>query len=277
MEYYVPSLNRVLAVFNTKTQYHNFCKKNLVTGKRNVQILSEFILENDIAYMGTQELTKPHQELLADSLPDYTIYGGYRFGNHIANHIPMVKDFNESSAIISKYPIDQRVSGTKHLPSFPTMHDIALNGFNTFTKLQPRIMTIIVSPGDRMVHVNTHLHDSFPEKREVQENYLVKQIDLLKQKYPNYGFIVTGDFNDSLCNLSFQIFYMKMDALGLRRVPIMQRTYSKQKENIAIDHIFISENMELEDYKVISEGPITETSDHYPVVAKVKLYSKHFK
>lgn len=68
-----------------------------------------------------------------------------------------------------------------------------------------------------------------------------------------------------------------MDALGLRRVPIMQRTYSKQKENIAIDHIFISENMELEDYKVISEGPITETSDHYPVVAKVKLYSKHFK
>lgn len=276
MEYYIPSLTRTLSVFNTKTQYKNFCRKNLVTGERNVKILSEFILENDIAYMGTQELTKPHQEALATSLPNYEIYGGYRFGNHIANYIPGIRNFNESNAIISKYPIDKKLSGTMHLPSVPTKNDIIENGFNTLTKLQPRIMTIVVSVADRMVYVNTHLHDAFSEKREVQEQYILEQMAHLKHTYPNFGIVLTGDFNDSLLNDSFCIFCSKMTHLGFQHVPICNRTYSKQKDPVAIDHMFINKNMELESYQIVSEGSITETSDHYPVLAKVRLYGKNF-
>ena len=193
----------------------------------------------------------------------------------MAHSIPGVKDFNESNAIISKYPVNQDLSCTLHLPSIPTIGDMKENKWNTFTKLQPRIMTIVVSKEDRMIHVNTNLHDAFREKRAEQEQFIAKKIQELQQKYFGYAIMLTGDFNETLYSPTFQVFLARMEAMGFQRVPIAERTYSKQQQNLPIDHIFINQFIGLEDYKVVKDGEITETSDHYPVLAKVKLYKSN--
>ncbi len=268
MEYYVPSLSRIIGVFNTKTPYNNF-KKNLEIGMNNAKIVSNFIRENDIAYLGTQELIKPYQETIARYLSEYTVYGGYCFEK--AQLIPGIKNYNESNAIISKYPIDVCQSYTIHLPSMPTVGDIKQSKSNILLKLQPTTMTVIVSPCEKVIHVNTHLHDDLCEKRAQQEQFITKKIYELKQKYPNYAIILTGNFNALNDSANFQNFVSKMQLLGFTLVPIMERTDSKQTENIATNQIFINQYMALEDCTVIKEGEITETSDHYPVLAKVKL------
>lgn len=85
----------------------------------------------------------------------------------------------------------------------------------------------------------------------------------------HHDMVLTGDFNDDMTKRSFCNFVEGMEELGFERVPIHQRTYSKQEENIAIDHIFISKGLELQDFKVCDTGNITTTTDHYPIIAKV--------
>ncbi len=199
---------------------------------------------------------------------NYIVSGGYRFGNGpILERIP----YNESNAIVTRVEDVNGVSNkTIHLPSFPTGSDIALNGVNTITKLQPRILTYVIDDEKHLIHINTHLHDSFPEKREKQEQFIASYAQTLKIAYPEYDMIITGDFNDDLTKLSFQKFVDEMQKLGLERIPVVQRTYSKQADSVAIDHIFISKGLSLEDFKVCDTGDITLTTDHYPVIAQVK-------
>lgn len=257
-----------IATINVKTQGQNFKRKNLFTGKRNVKILAEFIRENELHSVGTQELTYMHQNALAQELgKGYLVSGGYRFGNGpVLERIP----FNESNAIVTHIEdVDYVSNKTIHLPSWPTGSDVVLNGVNTLTKLQPRILTYVIDDEKQLVHINTHLHDSFPEKREEQELFIADYAKALKIAYPEYDMIVTGDFNDDITKLSFQKFVDEMKKLGLERIPILQKTYSKQQKNIAIDHIFISKGLSLEDFKVCDTGDITTTTDHYPVIANI--------
>lgn len=240
----------------------------MFTGERNVKILAEFIRENELHSVGTQELTYMHQNALAQELgKDYLVTGGYRFGNGpVLERIP----FNESNAIVTHIEdVDYVSNKTIHLPSWPTGSDVVLNGVNTLTKLQPRILTYVIDDEKQLVHINTHLHDSFPEKREEQELFIADYAKALKIAYPEYDMIVTGDFNDDITKLSFQKFVDEMKKLGLERIPILEKTYSKQQKNIAIDHIFISECLSLEDFKVCDTGDITTTTDHYPVIANL--------
>lgn len=142
--------------------------------------------------------------------------------------------------------------------------------------MQPRIYTVVSN--EDIIHMNTHLHDSFAEKRAEQEQYLVEYIAHIcemeqKSYYGNRdkrGIILTGDFNDHLKSSSFPRFMEQMSSLGFRRIPVNTRTYSKQSDNIAIDHIFISKSLSLEDFKVCDTGNIITTTEHYPIIAKVK-------
>lgn len=258
-----------IATINVKTQGKNFKRKNLFTGERNVKILADFIRENELHSVGTQELTYMHQNALAQELGSkYIVSGDYRFGNGpILERIP----FNESNAIVTHMEDAEYLSSkTIHLPSCPTGSDVALNGVNALTKLQPRILTYVIDDERHLVHINAHLHDSFPEKREEQELFIADYAKVLQIAYPEYEMIVTGDFNDDITKLSFQKFVDKMKKFGLQRIPILQKTYSKQPENVAIDHIFISKGLSLENFKVCDTGDITTTTDHYPVIAEVR-------
>ena len=262
-----------IATINVKTQGKNFRRKNLFKGERNVRILAEFIRENELNFVGTQELTYRHQNALAQELgTDYIVTGEYRFGNGpILERIP----FNESNAIITSESLVSQ--GTEVLPWIPTLKDAWNTGLATFTKFQPRIYTVVSN--DDIIHINTHLHDSFAEKREEQEQYLVEyiahvcQMEQAKSYYGQTnkrGIILTGDFNDHLKSPIFPKFMEQMASLGFSRIPVDTKTYSKQPENVAIDHIFISKGLSLEDFKVCDTGDITTTTDHYPVIAKVK-------
>lgn len=263
-----------IATINVKTQGQNFRKNKLFQGEKNVKILADFIREEGLDSIGTQELTYRHQKALIEELGSkYQILGEYRYGNGLREKIP----FNESNAIITQVQQEQKLKNkTFHLPSFPTKNDfknqIQTIGFETFAKMiQQRICTVTVDEIRKLIHINTHLHDAFPEKRKQQELYVVGCASAFQSEYPEYEIVVTGDFNDHIDNPSFYWNCIhEMKNIGFEWIPIKQRTYSKQSENVAIDHIFISNGLSLEDFKVCDVGDITTTTDHYPVIAKVK-------
>lgn len=263
-----------VATINVKTQGHNFKRKNLFTGEKHVKVLAEFIRENALHSVGTQELTSLHQKALQEELGSaYQISGGFRFGNGpILEKIP----YNESNAIITDVKTIQGAfaNGTSPLPSFPTKRDFIGNfkdiGIETVAKMvQKRIATYTINESSKLLHINTHLSDSFSERRAHQELCLFQCIFGVITSYPNYDVILTGDFNDSVNQTSFQQFLYVMQGLGFQWVPIEEKTYSKQSDNVAIDHIFISKGLSLADYKVCDTGDIVTTTDHYPVLAKI--------
>lgn len=257
-----------IASINVKTQGKNFTKKNLMIGKRNTQILADFIEKENLYSVGTQELTYLHQNELAKLLlPGYVVSGGYRYGNGtMLEKIP----YNESNAIVTRISkMSHIVSKTEHIPSVPTIYDVCKTGPIFITKLHPRILTFVVDDYEKIIHINTHLHDAFHKKRVLQEQFILDCVNAIKTYYEDYNIVLTGDFNDVIPNKNFCNFVEGMEEIGFEHVPINQKTYSKQKENIAIDHIFISRDLSLEDFRVCDVGEIVTTTDHYPILAKV--------
>jgi len=159
---------------------------------------------------------------------------------------------------------------TFHIPSVPTIEDLYSTGFIAITKLHPRIITYVVDEKEKMIHMNTHLHDAFEQSRREQAKNIYYYVQSIKLDYPDYDIVLTGDFNAHINQRSFKGFVANMEKIGFERVPIDERTFNKQEEDVAIDHIFLSEGFTLQDYKVCDTGDITTTTDHYPIIAKVK-------
>lgn len=157
-----------IASINVKTQGNNFKGARFPIGERNVQILADFIQEEDLFSVGTQELTYLHQETLARLLSsNYVVSGGYRFGNgKILEKIP----YNESNAIIMKKDAYVGLTKTFHIPSIPTFRDIWATGPSAITKLQPRILTSELALEELIFHINTHLHDAFHQKERSKKS-----------------------------------------------------------------------------------------------------------
>ena len=110
---------------------------------------------------------------------------------------------------------------------------------------------------------NTHLEARI---LKVKKKQLQKVYDIIKND--NRPIILMGDFNLTTNNKDFNIFIKKLELIGMNRIMLHEKTLKPSKNNLEIDHIFISKNFSLKSKEVIKD---LEISDHYPVIAEISL------
>lgn len=236
-------------------------------GENNYEITLNHILEENFDILGTQELTRNFSTYLDFNLDNYVIYGKYRFGNNnIVRKIKLVRRFNESTAIITKYKVIKKY--TKHLPFIPIKIKDFIKMFKDKKLCVPRIATIVIlKANDQDICViNTHLDYRFKSVQIRELNVLRR---LIRKYIKRYKIVLTGDFNMDISSEHFRDFINDLDKLGIKRVEVNDKTNAlKYRSKTAIDHIFIPSN-----YEVLEKGinDLGEVTDHKEIYARVKV------
>lgn len=232
----------VIGTFNLRNHYW----QKGWDGENYPSILADYIRNNNIKFLGVQELVRPYACKLQKELgKNYTIVGGYRYGD-----MKLLEQFNESNAIIT----DENVvtSETKFLATIPILdHGTQM----------PRILTSVES--DDFFMINTHLEYWNKMSQVHQLNKLYRYILKNRDKNP----IITGDFNADISKPYFVNFINLLKAIGISMVPVEGPTYKTKKQTL--DYIFVSDEYDIVDCKVETEE-VKEISDHSPVLVKLK-------
>lgn len=209
--------------------------------------LAIFIKQNNINFLGTQELVKKYADKLQKELGDkYSINGNYRYGR-----IPFIDQFNEANAIITDRPVIQ--TETKHLATIPFLDHLTQ---------MPRIMTSIETP--EYFIINTHIEYLTDIAQKHQLKVLYDYIQSHQEKKP----IITGDFNMNTSKKHFLEFIDAITKLGIYHIDNNVPTYTP-KEQI-LDHIFVPNTYEIIDIQTIQEQAVNNISDHRPILAKIR-------
>lgn len=237
----------VIATFNIQNKYKLKNYNGIDKFGNHVKNLVDFINYYHIDILGVQELTKPYKNNLCAILSnDYLITGKYRFTS-FGNLLPVVKKYNESNSIITRYQLV--TSETKRLPFFPNIPRII-----TCTRLVIQQRTIDV--------YNTHLDQKSDTIRKRQLKMVLSMIGKSKHEC-----VLMGDFNCSIKHEYFTQFVKDMKELGMHYVDVRKPTHKNKK--YPIDHIFIPEEWEIKEQKVVEVG--FKTSDHMPIVVKIQI------
>ena len=216
-----------------------------IYSEEKINFILNFINKYNIDILNLQELSKYIDKSLVYQLKNinYNIYGKYRF------HIPiLLKRINERCPIITKYQVIKKK--TYNLPFLPS--------------LLRRVLTkeIIKIDGKDISIYNTHIDylSEIAKRRQLQKILKI----VLKDKNP---IILTGDFNLKNIHPPFKKFKNKLKEKGIIHYDIKEKTWKNSKYHRAIDHIFISNDFELEEKQLIKDISV---SDHYPVLIKIK-------
>ena len=238
-----------IASFNLKDRYNDIFYNGVVGDKDYAKTVAEYLVDNDISLLGTQELVAGYSDRLEGYLPLYGIYGEYRQGGRA-----LVSYANERCGIVT----DEEVisTTTTWLPYVPKNLGMILK--NPFD-IMPRVATVSVinfdSIGETAV-INTHLDYKLDE---IQESQLDALYNLIEEAKANYPVIVMGDFNMILNKPIFRNFILRLEKIGIY---LVQFSNTKENDkNIRIDQAFISNNLVLEGAKLVYDG-VALTSDH---------------
>ena len=207
--------------------------------KEKVSFISNFIKNNNIDIVNVQELSVISKRRLKKVLHNYSFYGEFRY-RKMFSLLPM----NENNNIITN----------KKVEDYETIRfkDKLLYKITHFPLL-PRIATITIISD--MCIINTHISNRVKKVKDEQLESLKKVID----KYKNYRIILTGDFNMTSKNETFNDFIKYLDNLNITRVPLNEPTWYGRNKKYTLDHVFISKNIVLKDYKILSSN---NYSDH---------------
>ena len=216
--------------------------------KEKTNIILDYLKKSKIDVLSLQEVYSSLDRDLRKNLPiPYTSYGRYRFIlRRILNRI------NEKTPIITNYKVNSyKTYALPFLPSF-------LKRVMTKVEIQDEDMTISV--------YNTHLDFQRDVVKKRQLNKILKII-----KKDTNPIILMGDFNLKTNNTIFLDFIKELDDINIKHIDIKEKTLKISKYHRAIDHIFVSKEFEVKEKKLITDIP---TSDHYPVLVKVKYEKK---
>lgn len=228
-----------ISSFNIQNDYGNYDEAKAIE-------LAKYLIDSKIDILGVQELySKCNSDLeRIISKNNYSIYGKYRFFLK-----SLLKRFNEKTAIIT----GRRVifNKTYHLPSFPS-------------PLKRIVTKIVVEESGRLVSIyNTHLEH---RNEWVKKRQLKKLITLIKND--SNLIILMGDFNLKNNKEIFNDFVDVLKEIGVYRVEFNEKTFKNSRYKREIDHIFLSNEFNLIEKKVIKD---LEVSDHYPIMICVKV------
>ena len=226
-------------------------------GIDNTQLMADEIEKFDL--LGTQELTIKFVNALKLKIGNYKLYGNYRYGKLLAK-----MPYNENNNIITNKKVVS--SKTVMLPWIANnIKDLKTSIVKM--SIMPRIATIAIvedSNGNQICMINTHLDYQVKSIQIRQLEALKKLINKYKQKYP---IILTGDFNMELTDDHFKEFVddIKPD---LQHVTVSDKTWhGNNGEETNVDHIFVSNEYEVQDKGVISSNGI---SDHDILYADIR-------
>lgn len=209
----------------------------------NVLLLKEFLDDYNIDILGTQEFVYWYLERARKVINDkYSINGKYRYP------LLVLKKYDETNSIICKENVTE--CKTCHLPFLPNFI--------------PRILTkayIDTKEFGLITFYNTHLSVKNDKVKKKQLDFILENIK--KETNP---IILTGDFNMTINNPLFKEFINELEKIGIKRVNVLERTYKTHSKNNAIDHIFVSREMNILKYKVIKDDKYKDFSDHYPII-----------
>lgn len=237
----------IICTYNIQNKYRIKGYNGIDPYGDHAEEVASFIKKYNVDILGVQEITGPYRKRFQELLGvRYKIVGKYRF-TQIGKLLPYVRQFNESTPIVTKHNIIS--SDTSFLPWYPTVPRIV-----TIAKLDINGVTVTV--------LNTHI--SFKNKSVKK-----KQLNSILEKIPKNtkNIIIMGDFNCSKKDGFFNEFVDKLADLNIVRVPIDNPTH--YNKNHSIDHVFISSNLKAIKKEVIDLG--IHTSDHMPVLVKIKL------
>ncbi|MGL5346065.1 MAG: endonuclease/exonuclease/phosphatase family protein [Peptostreptococcaceae bacterium] len=116
--------------------------------------------------------------------------------------------------------------------------------------------TVVKINGKKLNIINVHLGVG-EEEREIQIKELMEFIKSLG----NEPYVVVGDFNEG--NIEIDESVLKDASKLLNKSNVLTFPVGLDR----IDYIFISDGIEVIDYEVLIEN----MSDHYPIIAKIKI------
>lgn len=251
--------------FNLKTD-HIFTRKNSwdVRG----EVVYEIIKDLDCDIIGTQEVSNKIYNDIKNSIENYSIIGKPR----------CKKLFVERNNIFIKEEYDIENDETFWLSNKPNKE-----GSSIWHSLFPRICTTaVIKINGRKIRVyNTHLDCLLPKTRELGLKIIKKYMEDLDLK-ENLPIILMGDFNARPSSNLIKNFNNGM-INNKRLIAVQEKNkdlYSKStfrnkrisKHNIHIDYIFVSEEFEIKDVKIIEYNKNgVYPSDHYPLMADIEL------
>lgn len=249
-----------IATFNIKNNF-----KNRRDYKKRSQIIKDLIVTEQFDLLGTQELTFKYVNELNVLLNEYKAYGNFRYNlnnNSIITKLP----YNETNSIITNREVLEDY--TVRLPWIPTSIKEFKPAISNFS-LIPRIATINISKSNRLESkpicmINTHLEYGVTSI-QVQQLESLKQLIIKSMRY--YPTIIAGDFNMEPTNQNFLRFTQELGKMNINRIDINDKTWKDK----TLDHIFVSNDIDVLDYKVETNKQIQNISDHNLLIAKIKI------
>ena len=227
-----------ISTFNIQNDINNF------SHDKTEQIIN-YIKEYKIDVLNLQEVySKVNDDLIKElKKMNYISTGNYRFLLR-----KTLNKINEKNSSITNHKV--LYTRTYRLPFMPS--------------LLKRIITktVIDYEGEKVSIYNTHLDFMYTLSKKRQ----LKRILSILKKDKN-KIILTGDFNLKTNKEIFKEFIKELELLGIKHININEKTFKPSRYHRAIDHIFISEEFKLVSKKLITD---IETSDHYPVLIKIK-------
>jgi endonuclease/exonuclease/phosphatase family metal-dependent hydrolase len=225
----------------------------------NARALANHIIEKQYDILGTQELTKGFMKWVNKYLEIYNFYGGYQFGKGLIGKLPIIRDYNESAAVVTRKEATN--VKTKSLPWFPWNPSDFWKALKKMA-IKPRIATVVeLEENGKVIYIiNTHLDYYIPKLQKKQLDALYEIIKKCTEK----GLVsIMGDFNLQITNPMFKEFERKLNGIGIRRVNINAKTNSnKHKTKTAIDHIFIPTAWKIADCGIFETLELEEITDH---------------
>lgn len=224
-----------LSTFNIKNDF-NYYNKN-----KSLEIY-KYLKDNNIDILGLQEVFYKCDRDLKKILNGYNMVGKYRFLFKLLHPTD-----NEKTPIITSKNIIE--NNTYRLPFYPS-------------NLKRVMSHIVVLDNDKEISIyNTHIESRLSKVKEKQLNKIYEIMS--KDNRPK---ILMGDFNLKDSDEIFKNFINKLKDLNLNEVKINERTFKTEKDNEAIDHIFIDSSFKIKTCEVVKTLAI---SDHYPVMIEV--------
>ncbi|MDD6729134.1 MAG: endonuclease/exonuclease/phosphatase family protein [Eubacteriales bacterium] len=253
--------NSVSAVtFNCAAPWGNALKGT--SSSARVKRFAQYMSDVKPDLIGTQEMNSEWMEKLADLMPEYESYGVKRGGDDGEKK-------NEMNAVFwLKDRFDLVETDTFWLSETPDSES-KYEGAGCYRICSYAVLTD-KKTGGTVIHMNTHLDNASDDARQFGAQVVMDRADALLAKYENALLILTGDFNDTVDSVPYNVISETLTEsyyTNKSYAPDRKSTYTNwgnlNDEQTPIDFIF--SNSSSVEYLVLDDLTNGYISDHYGV------------
>ncbi|HVF72773.1 MAG TPA: endonuclease/exonuclease/phosphatase family protein [Chthoniobacterales bacterium] len=225
-------------------------------GQRSEQRIAEVIAALDVDVIGLQELDVNRARSAG---VDQAAVIAEHLGWHRYFHPAMVMaEEHYGDAILSRYPM--RLRQAKVLPSVTT---------RLCPESRAALWAEIETSRGTLHVINTHL--GLGRRERLMQAELLAGPEWLESRDENQPLVLMGDFNTFPGSAVFRVLTRELrDVRKLVSPSPRLRTFPTRYPLFAVDHIFVSDLLEVDSISVIRNRQTRIASDHFPLVAHLR-------